>query len=83
VEPIIISGRRAGIKTRIENIGLRLEGELAIKVIVVESAVKGRNISLSDERPSDAYREVVKGDGHSCLFLYEVNGPTEHIAVSF
>jgi hypothetical protein len=35
---------------------------------VVNSAIKAEISAMTDERPSDAYREAVKGDGHMCLF---------------
>jgi acyl-CoA synthetase (AMP-forming)/AMP-acid ligase II len=65
---LLLVDEEPALRTRIEDVGLQLEGELAIKVIVVESAVKAGISAMSDERPSDAFREVVKGDGHMCLF---------------
>ena len=55
------------LRARIEDVGTQLEGELAIKVIVIDSTVKAEISAMSDERPSDAFREVVKGNGHMCL----------------
>jgi acyl-CoA synthetase (AMP-forming)/AMP-acid ligase II len=57
-----------GLRGRIEDVGTQLEGGLGIKVIVVDIAVKATISATSEERPPDAYREGVKGDGHMCLF---------------
>jgi acyl-CoA synthetase (AMP-forming)/AMP-acid ligase II len=65
---LLLVDEEPALRARIEDVGAQLEGELAIKVIVVDSIVKAGISAMSDERPSDAYREVVKGDGHMCLF---------------
>lgn len=65
---LLLVDEEPALRARIEDVGAQLEGELAIKVIVADSAAKAGISTMSAERPSDAYREVVKGDGHMCLF---------------
>jgi acyl-CoA synthetase (AMP-forming)/AMP-acid ligase II len=65
---LLLVDEEPALRVRIEDVGTQLEGELAIKVIVVNSAIKAEISAMTDERPSDAYREAVKGDGHMCLF---------------
>jgi acyl-CoA synthetase (AMP-forming)/AMP-acid ligase II len=65
---LLLVDEEPALKARIEDVGAQLEGELAIKAIVLDGAVKAGISTMSDEKPSDAYREMVKGDGHMCLF---------------
>lgn len=65
---LLLVDEEPALRAKIEDVGAQLEGELGIRIIVVDSAVKAGILVASDERPSDAYREVVKGDGHMCLF---------------
>ncbi len=65
---LLLVDEEPALRARIEDVGPRLEGELAIKFILVDSSVKAGISATGDERPSDAYREVVKGDWPMCLF---------------
>lgn len=65
---LLLVDEEPALRARIEDVGAQLEGELAIKAIVLDGTVKAGISTMSDERPSDAYREIVKGDGHMCLF---------------
>jgi acyl-CoA synthetase (AMP-forming)/AMP-acid ligase II len=65
---LLLVDEEPALRSRVEEVGAQLEGELTIRVIVVDSAVKAGIRATSNERPSDAYREAVKGDGHMCLF---------------
>jgi acyl-CoA synthetase (AMP-forming)/AMP-acid ligase II len=65
---LLLVDEEPALRARIEDVGAQLEGELAIKVIVIDSKEKAGISTMSAERPLDAYREVVKGDGHMCLF---------------
>lgn len=65
---LLLVDEEPALRARVEDVGTQLEGELGIRLIVVDIAVKVEISGTSDNRPSDAYREGVTGDGHMCLF---------------
>jgi acyl-coenzyme A synthetase/AMP-(fatty) acid ligase len=56
------------LRTRVEEVQEQIEGELKMRIIVMDKDVKSGIRSLKAERPSDTYRERVKGDDPMVIF---------------
>lgn len=56
------------LKARVEEVQEQIEGELKMRIIVMDKDVKNGIRSLNAERPSDSYRERVKGDDPMVIF---------------
>lgn len=55
------------LRARIGEVEGQLEEELAMKSIILDSKMRSYLFAMTDERPSDTYREVVEGDWPMCL----------------
>ncbi|KAM3078734.1 hypothetical protein ACMFMG_006600 [Clarireedia jacksonii] len=56
-----------GLRNRIEDEQAILEGELGIRIVIMESSVRAEIQSQKTERPEDVYREGVKGNSPAAL----------------
>ena len=56
------------LKARVEEVQEQIEGELKMRIIVMDKDLKNGIRSLNAERPSDTYRERVKGDDPMVIF---------------
>ena len=56
------------LRARVEEVQEQIEGELKMRIIVMDKDVKNGIRSLNAERPSDTYRERVKGDDPMVIF---------------
>lgn len=56
------------LRARVEEVQGKIEGELKMRIIVLDKDVKEEIRSLKAERPSDTYRETVKGDDPMVIF---------------
>jgi acyl-coenzyme A synthetase/AMP-(fatty) acid ligase len=56
------------LRARVEEVQEHIEGELKMRIIVMDKDVKNGIRSLNAERPSDTYRERVKGDDPMVIF---------------
>lgn len=53
---------------RIEEVRERIEGELGMRIFVLDKELKGAISRLEAKRPGDEYRAKMKGDFPMCLF---------------
>jgi hypothetical protein len=56
------------LRARSEEVQEQIKGELKMRIIVMDKDVKNGIRSLNAERPSDSYRERVKGDDPMVIF---------------
>jgi hypothetical protein len=54
---------------RIEEVRDRIEGELGMRIFVLDRGLKGSISRLEAKRPEDSYRDKMKGDFPMCLFF--------------
>ncbi|PQE07164.1 AMP-dependent synthetase ligase protein [Rutstroemia sp. NJR-2017a BVV2] len=66
------------LRKRIEDEQAILEGELGIKIMVMDSMVKADIRTQKTERPEDLYREGVKGTSPAALIYTRFVIPTQH-----
>lgn len=57
-----------GCRARIEEVRERIEGELGIRIIVLDEAKRAEINAMAPERPGRKYRENVKGTSPMFLF---------------
>jgi acyl-coenzyme A synthetase/AMP-(fatty) acid ligase len=55
-------------QARIEEVRDRIEGELGMKIFVLDRGLKGSISRLEAKRPENKYRDQIKGDFPMCLF---------------
>jgi acyl-CoA synthetase (AMP-forming)/AMP-acid ligase II len=53
---------------RIEEVRAQIEGELGMRIHIIDSEIKSEISSQKPERPADTFREVVKGDWPMSMF---------------
>jgi len=56
------------LRARVEEVQEQIGGELKMRIIVMDKDVKNGIRSLNAERPSDTYRERMKGDDPMVIF---------------
>jgi acyl-CoA synthetase (AMP-forming)/AMP-acid ligase II len=56
------------LRARVEEVQEQIEGELKMRIIVMDKDVKNGIRSLNAERPSDSYRDRVRGDDPTAIF---------------
>jgi acyl-coenzyme A synthetase/AMP-(fatty) acid ligase len=65
---LLLVDEDTALRARINEVAGQLEGELGMRTILMDSEGKAKIVAVTDKRPSDTYREVVKGDWPMCLF---------------
>ena len=55
-------------RKRIEQVRDRIEGELGMKIVILDQALKGEICRMEPKRPERKYREGVKGTFPMCIF---------------
>lgn len=65
---LILVDDEPGFRERIEGERGVLEGELGLKICIMDEQARGEIRSMKTERPSDEYRDGVKGDWPMCMF---------------
>lgn len=65
---LLLVDEEPAIRGRIKDIQGQIEGELGMRIILMDNEGKANILAMTDQRPSDVYREVVKGDWPMCLF---------------
>jgi acyl-CoA synthetase (AMP-forming)/AMP-acid ligase II len=73
---VIIVDEEAECRRRIEEVRDRLEGELGMKIVVLDQAQKGEISRLEPKRPGDELRVGAKGKFP--IFLFYTSGTTGH-----
>jgi acyl-coenzyme A synthetase/AMP-(fatty) acid ligase len=56
------------LRARSEEVQEQIKGELKMRIIVMDKDVKNGIRSLNAERPSDSYRDRVRGDDPTAIF---------------
>jgi acyl-coenzyme A synthetase/AMP-(fatty) acid ligase len=65
---LLLVDEDSALRARVEEVQRQIEGELKMRIIVMDKDVKEGIRSLKAERPSDTYRETVKGDDPMVIF---------------
>jgi acyl-CoA synthetase (AMP-forming)/AMP-acid ligase II len=65
---LLLVDEDAALRARIEQAQAQIEGDLGMKIRIVDSQAKKEIRSQQAERPADAYRQGVKGDWAMAMF---------------
>ncbi|TKA64706.1 hypothetical protein B0A55_10096 [Friedmanniomyces simplex] len=71
---LVVDGEDEGCRERVEGVRGRLEGELGMRVVVVDAAVKAAILGREASRPGDTYRDGVTGTFP--IFIFYTSGTT-------
>ncbi|KAF2203852.1 acetyl-CoA synthetase-like protein [Delitschia confertaspora ATCC 74209] len=73
---LLVVDEDAECRERIEAVRERIEGELGMRIVVLDRELKGEICRMEPRRPEDRYREGIKGSFPMCLFY--TSGTTGH-----
>ena len=65
---LLVVDEEKGCRERIERVRDRIEGELGMKIVILDQALKGKICRMEPKRPERKYREGVKGTFPMCIF---------------
>lgn len=65
---LLVVDEDKGCRERIEQVRDRIEGELGIKIVILDQALRGEICRMEPKRPERKYREGVKGTFPMCIF---------------
>ncbi|KAK4990208.1 hypothetical protein LTR50_002682 [Elasticomyces elasticus] len=73
---ILLVDEDSDCRARIEEVRERIEGELGMKIVLLDSALKVQISAMEPRRPERKYRENIKGESPMCLIY--TSGTTGH-----
>ncbi|KAK5128719.1 hypothetical protein LTR85_000052 [Meristemomyces frigidus] len=71
---VLIVDEEAGCRERIEAVRERIEGELGMRIIVIDAATKAAIFAREPTRPPNTYRDTVTGEFP--IFIFYTSGTT-------
>lgn len=79
---LLVVDEDKGCRERIEQVRDRIEGELGIRIVILDQALKGEICRIEPKRPERKYREGVKGTFPVCIF-YTRFAPDHYFLILF